>query len=90
MLAAYVLYGIAGVAFLAGLFVDWRLPGLVVVPPFVVTTGSPTNSGLFILSIVVLVVGFLLSKTGRIIEARRTEEIDQTQEWTVDVGSDRR
>lgn len=90
ILGANVLYGIAGLLFLAGLYVDWREPGKVYIQELVITTGSVSNSGLFILAIIFLVVGFAISKVGRFIQARNVEKVDQTQEWTVDVGSNKR
>ena len=90
VLAANVIYGIAGLLFLAGLYVDWRQAGSVYVRPLVIATGEAPNSGLFLLAIIVLVVGFVISKAGRLIKARNVEKVDQTQEWTVDVGSNKR
>ena len=91
VLGANVLYAIAGLVFLFGLYVDWQQPGSAYVAPLVITAATETpNSGLFILSIIFLVLGFVLSKTGRYIEARNVEKVDQTQEWTVDVGQNKR
>ena len=90
ILGANILYAIAGLLFLFGLYVDWKQPGNVYVQQLVITTGSTPNSGLFLLSIIFLVLGFLLSKLGEIVKARNVEKVDQTQEWTVDVGSNKR
>lgn len=86
-LAAYVLYGLASVAFLGGLYLDMLYPDVVVVPVFVIYQ-DPANSGLFILATLLLVLGYVTSKIGRFIQERRIEDVDQTQEWTVDIGSD--
>lgn len=85
--AAYVLYAIAGVVFLVGLYFDVARPDEVVVSVFVIYQ-DPANSGLFILATLLLVIGYVTSKIGRFIEEHRIEEVDQTQEWTVDIGSD--
>ena len=85
-LAAYVLYVVAAASFLGGLLIDWLVPGRLYITPLVITTETP-NSGLFILSITLLLVGYLLSTLGNWVEERRREPIDQTQEWTVDVGN---
>lgn len=85
-LIANVLYALAALSFLGGLLIDWLVPGRLYITPLVITTQTP-NSGLFILSIAVLLVGYLLSSLGNWIEERRREPIDQTQEWTVDIGN---
>lgn len=85
-LAANGLYALAGLSFLGGLLIDWLVPGRLYITPLVITTETP-NSGLFILSIALLLVGYLLSTLGSRIEERRREPVDQTQEWTVDVGN---
>jgi Na+-transporting methylmalonyl-CoA/oxaloacetate decarboxylase gamma subunit len=84
--AAYLLYVAAGVVFVVGLYLDVASPDVVVVSPLVIAQ-DPTNSGLFILATVILGIGYVTSKTGHFIQERRIEEIDQTQEWTVDIGN---
>ena len=85
-LSAYLLYALAALSFLGGLLIDWLVPGRLYITPLVITSQTP-NSGLFILSIALLLVGYLLSTLGIRIEEYRREPTDQTQEWTVDVGN---
>lgn len=85
-LAARILYGIAGILFLAGLYFDWQHTGEILIPQFALANEPNANSGLFILSIIVLVIGYVTSVAGDKLEEWRTEKVDQTQEWTVDVG----
>ncbi|SHG41171.1 hypothetical protein [Halobaculum gomorrense] len=80
------LYALAGLHFLGGLYADWKLSGTAIYPWFAIADEPAANSGLFVAAIVILVLGYLASKVGDKIEAHRTEEVDQTQEWTVDVG----
>lgn len=87
-LAANVLYGIAGVLFLAGLYYDWQHTGEVLVSQFALADEPNANSGLFILAIIVLSLGYVISMTGDKVEEWQAEEVDQTQEWTVDVGEE--
>lgn len=84
--AANVVYGIAGVLFMAGLYYDWQHTGQVLISEFALADEPNANSGLFILAIIVLVLGYVISMTGDKIEEWQTEKVDQTQEWTVDVG----
>lgn len=88
-LVANVLYGLFGVAFVAGLYFDWRLTGQVVVPQFVIAHEPQPNSGLFILSFVLLAIGYVVSRGAAFVEEYRTEKVDQTQEWKVDVGTNK-
>lgn len=85
-LAANVLYGVAGILFLVGLYFDWQYTGQIIIPQFALANEPNANSGLFILSIIVLGLGYVVSVTGGKIEEWQTEKVDQTQEWTVDVG----
>lgn len=85
-LASNLIYLAAGGAFLVGLYVDWKLPGVAIIPWFALAN-EPVNSGLFILSVLLLVVGYVVSTAADWERERRTEEVDQTQEWTVDVGN---
>lgn len=85
-LAANALYVLAGLSFVGGLLIDWLIPGRLYITPLVITTETP-NSGLFIVSIALLLAGYILSVIGSRIEEYRRETVDQTQEWTVDVGN---
>lgn len=85
-LVAYVLYAVAGAVFIIGLYVDVVYPDMVVVSAFTIYQ-DPANSGLFISATIILVIGYVTSKIGQYIQERRIEEVDQTQEWTVDIGS---
>jgi hypothetical protein len=82
--AAYLLYAAASVIFIGGLYLDVVNPDVVVVPPLVIAQDA--NSGLFILAIIVLVIGYAIGKIGHFIQEWRIEDVDQTQEWTVDIG----
>lgn len=84
--ATYLLYAAAGVIFIVGLYLDVVNPDVVVVPPLVIAQ-DPANSGLFILATLVLGIGYVLGKIGHFIQERRIEDVDQTQEWTVDIGN---
>lgn len=79
-------YLLSGVLFIGGLYMDWQRPGEAIIPMFAYADEPTANSGLFILAIIILAVGYLVSRTGLYIEELRTEKIDQTQEWTVEVG----
>ncbi|WP_435181058.1 hypothetical protein [Halorussus sp. AFM4] len=85
-LAANVVYASAGVLFLLGLYFDWQRQGEIVISQFALADEPNANSGLFILAILVLIVGYLLSTVADKVVEWQTEEVDQTQEWTVDVG----
>ena len=85
-LAANIVYAIAGFLFLAGLYFDWRHSGQVLISQFALADEPNANSGLFILSIIILALGYVLSVLAKKIEEWQTEKVDQTQEWTVDVG----
>jgi len=85
-LAANVVYAITGLLFLAGLYFDWQHSGQIIIAEFSLADEPNANSGLFILAIIVLAMGYVLSVTGNKIEAWQSEKVDQTQEWTVDVG----
>lgn len=85
-LAALLVYVLAGLLFLLGLYFDWQHTGQIIIKEFALADEPDANSGLFILSIIVLGTGYLLSRTGDKLEELRTEKVDQTQEWTVDVG----
>lgn len=85
--AASLIYASAGLAFLGGLYADWQMSGQVIIPWFAIADEPAANSGLFILAVLLLIVGFLVSKVADFERERRTEEVDETQEWTVDVGN---
>lgn len=85
-LAANVVYAISGLLFLTGLYFDWQHSGQVLISQFALADEPNANSGLFILAIIVLALGYLLSVAGNKLEEWQTEKVDQTQEWTVDVG----
>ncbi|MFC4451261.1 hypothetical protein [Halorussus aquaticus] len=85
-LVANVVYALAGGLFLLGLYFDWRHSGQILIREFALADEPNANSGLFILAIIVLALGYLLSVLGNKLEEWQTEKVDQTQEWTVDVG----
>ncbi|WP_227378627.1 hypothetical protein [Haladaptatus halobius] len=85
-LAANILYGVAGILFLVGLYFDWQHTGQIIIPQFALANEPNANSGLFILSIIILGLGYVVSVLGSKVEEWQTEKVDQTQEWTVDVG----
>lgn len=85
-LAANVVYAFAGILFLGGLYFDWQHTGEILIPQFALANEPNANSGLFILAIIVLGIGYVISVVGTKVEEWQTEEVDQTQEWTVDVG----
>jgi hypothetical protein len=85
-LAANVLYGVAGILFLVGLYFDWQHTGQIIIPQFALANEPNANSGLFILSIIILGLGYVVSVVSGKVEEWQTEKVDQTQEWTVDVG----
>ena len=85
-LGALAFYALAGAHLVAGLIADLVMSGATIYPFFAIADEPEANSGLFIAAILLLFVGYLVSKVGEFIERRRTEKVDQTQEWTVDVG----
>lgn len=86
--AAKLLYVLGALLFLGGLWIDWQNPGQVVLEMFVFTDEPYSNSGLFIGAIIVMIIGFIVSRAADAIEDYRAEEVeDQTQEWMVDVGN---
>ena len=94
-LAANIIYAIAGLLFVVGLYYDWQRPGVnffaeTFGTSFLAIADEPhANSGLFILAILLLVGGYLISITSEAIVSWQTEKVDQTQEWTVSVGDDK-
>lgn len=86
--AAKFLYVLGALLFLGGLWIDWQNPGEVLLDFLVFTDEPYANSGLFIGAIIVMVIGFVISRSADMIEEYRKEEVeDQTQEWMVDVGN---
>ena len=92
---ANLVYAAAGVLFIGGLYYDWQRPGINFFAeyfgtPFLAVANEPhANSGLFILAILLLVVGYLVSLTSDAVVSWQTEKVDQTQEWTVSIGDDK-
>ena len=84
-LAGSAMYALTGALFLGGLWFDWQNPGEAIIGVFALADEPNANSGLFIAAVLILVVGFLMSKAGIKIREYRREKVDQTQEWTVDV-----
>ncbi|MFB6156797.1 MAG: hypothetical protein ABEJ34_03020 [Haloferacaceae archaeon] len=85
-LVANVLYAVTGLLFVVGLWVDWQNPGQKVIGMFALDAEPNANSGLFIAAVIVLAVAYVISKLADKVVEWRTEEVDETQEWTVDVG----
>jgi hypothetical protein len=85
-LVANVGYALTAVLFLGGLWFDWQDPGNAIIPMFALADEPQANSGLIILAVIVLGVSYLVSVVSRKIVDYRTEEVDETQEWVVDVG----
>lgn len=82
------LYVLGALLFLGGLWIDWQNPGQVVIDFLVFTDEPYANSGLFIGAIIVMAVGFLVSRVADLVEDYQAEEVeDQTQEWVVDIGN---
>ncbi|MFB6156441.1 MAG: hypothetical protein ABEJ34_01185 [Haloferacaceae archaeon] len=79
-------YALTGALFLGGLWFDWQAPGNAFIPVFALADEPQANSGLFILAVIILAVSYLLSKASQKVVEYRTEDVDETQEWTVDVG----
>ncbi|MFB6302227.1 MAG: hypothetical protein ABEH78_05135 [Haloferacaceae archaeon] len=81
--AMFVLFG---ALFATAIYIDWQHTGLVVVPPLaVLQIPGGSNSGLFLLAIIVLFLGYFISKAADKIEEMNKEEFDQTQEWVVNI-----
>lgn len=81
----FVLYLLAGMIFIVGLYFDLEQPGVIVIEVLSIAN-DPSNSGLFILSFILLTGGFILGRIVATYDEWQKEEIDQTQEWEVDVG----
>lgn len=85
---AKLLYALGALLFLGGLWIDWKNPGEVLIDALVFTDEPYANSGLFIGAIIVMIIGFMVSRSAdTIVEYRKVEVEDQTQEWMVDVGN---
>jgi hypothetical protein len=93
-LAANIVYGAAGLLFLLGVYFDWQRPGKAIFENltgfglFTIADEPHANSGLFFVAIIVLIVGYGFSRSADIIEEWQSEDVDQTQEWTVDLGDE--
>lgn len=85
-LVANVGYALTAALFVGGLWLDWQDPGNAVVSVFALADEPQANSGLFILAVIVLAVSYLISKVAQKVVEYRTEDVDETQEWVVDVG----
>ncbi|MFB6113316.1 MAG: hypothetical protein ABEJ58_04340 [Halodesulfurarchaeum sp.] len=85
--ASLVLFGIAAILFAGGLYMDVFVPGENLVPLFKLADEPYANSGLLISAILVGIFGYIVSRVGAIIEARRRAgmETEEKQEWVVDV-----
>lgn len=83
--ASQLLYGVAGIVFILGLYWDLAHTGEKVIPMFAIADEPQANSGLFILAIIIGVVGFFCSRASAIIDEWRVEEVEDSQEWEVDV-----
>jgi hypothetical protein len=84
-LVGQAMYALTGVLFVGGLWFDWQSPGVAIIPVFSLADEPNANSGLFIAGVIILVLGYLLSKAGEKVRAYRAEKVDQTQEWEVDI-----
>jgi hypothetical protein len=85
-LAANVGYALTAALFLGGLWLDWQDPGNAVISAFALADEPQANSGLFIAAVILLAVSYVVSKVGQKVVELRTEDVDETQEWVVDVG----
>jgi hypothetical protein len=85
MLVSNAMYALAGALFLGGLYFDWQRSGEIIIPIFAIADEPEANSGLFLAAMVVLFVGWVISKVALKVIEMRTEKVDQTQEWEVDV-----
>jgi hypothetical protein len=85
-IVANVGYALTAVLFLGGLWLDWQEPGNAIINAFALADEPQANSGLFIAAVIVLTLAYLISLTSRKIVEYQTEEVDETQEWVVDVG----
>jgi hypothetical protein len=85
-IVANVGYALTAALFLGGLWMDWQAPGDAVIPMFALADEPQANSGLIILAVLILAVSYLVSLAARKIVEYQTEDVDETQEWIVDVG----
>ncbi|MFB6160249.1 MAG: hypothetical protein ABEJ61_03625 [Haloferacaceae archaeon] len=81
---AAILYAVFAFSFAGGVFLDWQSPGTVVVAPLTIFS-NPSNSGLFLLGIILLFLGYALSKAADKIEEMNMDHEDETQEWVVNI-----
>lgn len=85
-IVANVGYALTATLFLGGLWFDWQAPGQAIVGVFALADEPQANSGLFILAVIILAISYLVSVASRKLVEYRTEDVDETQEWVVDVG----
>lgn len=81
----FVLYLVAGGIFIVGLYFDLEQPNVILIKPLSIAS-DPSNSGLFMLSFILLASGFILGRIAATYQEYKKEEVDQTQEWEVDIG----
>lgn len=81
---AAILYAVFAACFAIGVFFDWQSPGTVVVSALTIFE-NPPNSGMFLLGLVFLFLGYALSKAADKIEEMNTVQTDETQEWVVNI-----
>lgn len=83
---AKAMFMLFGAMFVVAIYIDWQMTGLVVVPPLaILDIPGGSNSGLFLLAIITLITGYIISKTADWYEEYTKEEFDQTQEWVVNI-----
>jgi hypothetical protein len=85
--ASRVLYAIAGLFFIGGVYIDWQHPGMSIIPFLNFVEGI---SDLFIAAFILAFVGYLVSQSSNIVDSWRTEEIEQEQdqEWSLEIGEE--
>ena len=77
--AGNMLYAVAAGLFVIGFYIDWKHPEMVVIPQF--TLADEANSGIFVLALIVVVLGYIAHRIVAFIEEWYREEVDQTQAW---------
>lgn len=81
-------YGLATLLFVTGIYFDWQAPGTVIIPMLVFTDDPYSNSGLFVLAVLVGFLSYLLDLGLDRYRSGHDETKDETQEWTVDLDSE--
>lgn len=84
-LASQLLYALAALVFIGGLYYDMVHTGQKVIPIFAIADEPQANSGLFILAMLIGLIGFLCSRASAMLDEWRVEEVEDSQEWEVDV-----